>query len=190
VTLELEHTEWHVGELLAALGTFERPITFTLPNADPCGRLILRRLKEFVQTHPKAHLVENMGTQRYFSLMALAAAMIGNSSSGIIEAPSFGLPVVNIGTRQQGRLRAANVIDVGYKREAIVQGIHAALKPQFRARLSGLANPYGDGHAAERIVARLKEVPLDHRLIRKRFVDLPPARSPAGEPQEVLRVAA
>jgi UDP-N-acetylglucosamine 2-epimerase len=99
--------------------------------------------------------------------------MVGNSSSGIIEAPSFALPVVNVGTRQKGRMRAANVIDVGYETEEIVRGIRTALSSEFRASLNGLKNPYGDGNASAIIVNRLKSVPLDEKLIKKSFHDLP-----------------
>ncbi|MEK7836898.1 MAG: UDP-N-acetylglucosamine 2-epimerase, partial [candidate division NC10 bacterium] len=91
------------------------------------------------------------------------------------EAPSFGLPVVNIGSRQRGRLRAANVIDVGYGRDEILDGMTRALEPGFRAGLAGLVNPYGDGHAAPRIVEILRDVELGPRLIQKRFADAPPA---------------
>jgi UDP-N-acetylglucosamine 2-epimerase len=97
--------------------------------------------------------------------------MIGNSSSGLIEAPSFGLPVVNVGDRQRGRLRAANVIDVGHDREAIAEAIRRALDPSFRGGLAGLVNPYGDGQAAPRIARVLREVELGPRLVRKRFAD-------------------
>ena len=171
VTLEREATEWHVEELLAALRGFELPIIFTSPNADPGGRLISRMVERFVQDYPQARTVANLGTQRYFSLMACAAAMVGNSSSGLIEAPSLSLPVVNIGNRQQGRVRGANVIDVDYNRQDIAWGIKTAISAEFRANLGGMTNPYGDGRAAEVIVRRLKEVPLDHKLISKRFVD-------------------
>jgi UDP-N-acetylglucosamine 2-epimerase len=99
--------------------------------------------------------------------------MIGNSSSAIIEAPTFALPAVNVGDRQRGRLRAANVIDVDHDRQAIVAAIRRALEPGFRTRLAGLVNPYGDGHAAPRIARVLREVELGPRLTRKRFVDLP-----------------
>ena len=183
VTLEYEQTEWQAAELLAALRAFERPIVFTLPNADTNGRVIIRMIETFVREHPNARLIENLGTQHYFSMMFCAAAMVGNSSSGIVEAPSFGLPVVNIGTRQQGRLRAANVVDVGYPREAITQGIAQALAPDFRARLRHLTNPYGDGHAAVVIVRRLKETPLDLRLIQKQFVDFSSTPERWSEPQ-------
>jgi UDP-N-acetylglucosamine 2-epimerase (non-hydrolysing)/GDP/UDP-N,N'-diacetylbacillosamine 2-epimerase (hydrolysing) len=172
VTLEYEHTEHYVAELLAALEEVDLPIVFTKPNADTNGRIALQMVEEFVRDHPRAFLVDNLGTQAYFSLMNVAAAMIGNSSSGLIEAPSFRLPVVNIGTRQQGRCRAANVIDVGYESREILQGIRRALTAGFRAELRHLVNPFGNGNAAEIIVHRLKEVPLDDRLLRKQFYEV------------------
>ena len=173
VTLEFERTEWQTQELLAALDDSGLPVVFTAPNADTGGRIIRKLVREFVDSHPNARLVENLGSRRYFSLMACAAAMVGNSSSGIIEAPSLGLPVVNIGSRQQGRTRATNVIDVGYRRQDISAGISAALAPGFREDLKGLANPYGDGHASQSIVEHLKRVALDQGLLVKLFVDLP-----------------
>jgi len=172
VTLEYEQTEWQMTELLAALKIFDLPILFTLPNADTNGRIITRMMEEFVKNHPKAHMVGNLGTEGYFSLMACAAAMVGNSSSGIIEAPSFKLPVVNIGSRQQGRTRAKNVLDAGYSRTEIGETITRAISPEFRDGLVGLVNPYGDGHASEKIVRKLKEIALDSELLLKRFTDL------------------
>lgn len=173
VTLEYEQAAWQTGELLTALSRFDLPIVFTMPNADTGGRIISRMLEEFAQGRESVKIVDNLGTEGYFSLMAMAAAMVGNSSSGIIEAPSFELPVVNIGTRQQGRVRAANVIDVGYETVEIFEGIKRAVQPQFRESLSDLVNPYGIGDAAERIVGRLKTAVLDDTLIRKRFHDVP-----------------
>ena len=170
-TLEYEQVQWQTRELLAALAEAALPVLFTLPNADTNGRLIIRLIEEYVLTHGSAQKVDNLGTQAYWSVMAVAAAMVGNSSSGLIEAPSFKLPVVNVGTRQKGRLRAANVIDVGYERTAIAEGIRRATTSDFRAGLHGLVNPYGDGAAAERIVARLKSVETGDRLIRKTFCD-------------------
>jgi len=189
VTLEYADAEQQIRELLGALEAFELPIVFTLPNADTHGRVIRRAIEAFVARHPASRLVENFGPQGYLSLMALAAAMVGNSSSGLVEAPSFGLPVVNVGTRQQGRLRAENVIDVGYDREGVIAAIRKALSPSFRTALRGRPNPYGDGHAAEIIVKRLTEVPLDDRLIRKRFVDLPAGAPIRSEPQETVHVS-
>jgi UDP-N-acetylglucosamine 2-epimerase (non-hydrolysing)/GDP/UDP-N,N'-diacetylbacillosamine 2-epimerase (hydrolysing) len=174
VTLEYERTHFHVGELLAALEASGLPVVFTKPNADTSGRLALQMIEAWVQGRPQARLVDNLGTQGYFSLMSHAAAMVGNSSSGIIEAPSFQLPVVNIGNRQHGRTRAANVIDAGYERDAVLDGIRRAVSADG---LQGLVNPFGDGHAAGVIVQHLKETALDERLLKKRFHDLPAARS-------------
>lgn len=169
VTLEYEHTEWHVRELLEALRQVDLPIIFTMPNADTSGRAIAERVRAFTHERQCARLVDNLGTQAYFSLMACAAAMVGNSSSGIIEAMSFKLPVVNIGTRQTGRMKPKNVIDVGYHHEEIVAGIRQALDPGTRDILRDLVNPYGDGCAAGRILAKLKGVPLDATLLVKRW---------------------
>jgi UDP-hydrolysing UDP-N-acetyl-D-glucosamine 2-epimerase len=172
VTLEFEQTEWQIAELTAALNQLDVPVIFTMPNADTRNGIIRHHIAEYVGAHSSAWSVENFGTQNYFGVIQFAAAMVGNSSSGIIEAPSFKLPVVNIGTRQAGRLRAANVVDVGYARDEIVSGVQSAIAPSFREQLCDLANPYGDGHAAERIVARLKSAALDDRLIRKVFCDV------------------
>jgi UDP-hydrolysing UDP-N-acetyl-D-glucosamine 2-epimerase len=172
VTLEYEQTEWQVTELLAALEACGLPVVFTMPNADTSGRTIAHKIEKFVATHSSAQAVDNLGTQGYFSVMALAAAMAGNSSSGIVEAASFELPVVNVGNRQSGRVRAVNVIDVDYERASILEGLQRALAPQFRAKLRGMRNPYGSGEASEKIVEVLRQIQLDNKLVMKRFHDL------------------
>jgi UDP-hydrolysing UDP-N-acetyl-D-glucosamine 2-epimerase len=172
VTLEVDQTEYHIDELLAALASSGHPTLVTMANADPGGQLINARIDTFIQQNENAQLVDNLGTQGYFTAMQHARAMVGNSSSGIIEAPSFGLPVVNIGSRQDGRTRAANVIDVGYNRDSILTAILQANDPAFRDSLRGLTNPYGDGHATTRIVDKLKSVALDKTLIVKTFHDI------------------
>ncbi len=179
VTLEYDQTPWQTGELLAALHESAYPVIFTLPNADTNGRVIIQLIHEYVREHANAVLVDNLGTPAYFSLLRHVAVMVGNSSSGLIEAPSFRLPVVNIGTRQQGRTRATNVIDVGYTRQEIAHGIRTALTPVFRASLADLVNPYGGGTAADIIVARLADVSIDQRLIEKHFYDQQPL--PSGQ---------
>ena len=135
------------------------------------GVVIAARIAEFVATCANAQVVDNLGTQGYFSLMGVAAAMVGNSSSGIIESPSFGLPVVNIGTRQYGRVRAANVIDVGYTANEVGAGIDRALSGEFRESLLDMENPYGNKRAAEKIVDHLKRIELGDGLLRKTFYD-------------------
>lgn len=183
VTLEYEQAPWQADELLAALEASGLPVVFTLPNADTNGRVIIQKIRRYVQEHASARIVDNFGIQDFFSMMNIARAMVGNSSSGILEAASFGLPVVNIGTRQAGRLRASNVIDTGYHREQILAGIRQAVSDEFRLSLRGLQNPYGGGRAAEIILQHLKETPLDERLITKTFYDLPGPESAGEEDQ-------
>lgn len=169
VTLEDEQTEMQIQALLAALEQVDMSLIFTHPNADTRSRFIIQMIQAFVTRCQRAELVINLGTENYFSMMKWAGAMVGNSSSGIIEAASFKLPVVNIGTRQQGRVRDKNVIDVGYTSAEILVGINRATSPEFSATLSELVNPYGDGRAAERIVDTLKQVRINKSLLMKRF---------------------
>jgi UDP-hydrolysing UDP-N-acetyl-D-glucosamine 2-epimerase len=171
-TLDPEDVRTRVAELLGAIEASGLPAVFTAPNADPGGGAVRALIEDYVQSRRDASLVPSLGSRTYLSLLRRAAAMVGNSSSGLIEAPSFRLPVVNVGTRQEGRLRAANVIDVADDRASILQGIRQALSPEFRAAIQELVNPYGDGRAAVRIVERLKEVALGPELLVKRFREL------------------
>lgn len=178
VTREYAETRRYMEALLAALEACSHPLVFTYPNADTNGRVIIEMIEAFVQDHPRARCVPHFGTVGYFSLMKHAAAMVGNSSSGIVEAASFKLPVVNIGTRQAGRLAPGNVVTTGSGRDEILDGIRKATAPDFRDGLKALVNPYGDGRAAERMVEVLRSVELGtSRLIQKRFHDLGPAGS-------------
>ena len=173
LTVLREQTSAHVIELLAALESFDDPLVITAPNADTGSSQVRATIQSFCASRSDAVFVENLGTQLYFSLMACSRAMVGNSSSGIVEAASFRLPVVNIGMRQDGRERAANVIDVVAERDAIRHGILRAMSREFVAGLAGLQNPYGEGRASERIVGVLRDVVLDDRLIVKRFHTIP-----------------
>ena len=172
VTLQYEQTEWQVAEWLKALESFDLPIIFTSPNADTSNRIVRQMIEAFVKTDSRATWVSDFGPIGYFSMMARSRAMVGNSSSGLIEAPSFELPVVNIGIRQEGRVRAQNVIDVGYSFEEIRKGIQKAISPEFKLGLKGMKNPYGNGNASEKIVKVLKEIDLDQKLILKKFLDI------------------
>jgi UDP-hydrolysing UDP-N-acetyl-D-glucosamine 2-epimerase len=173
VTTEYEKAGPQCGELLAALDDIGLPVLFTMPNADSGSMVIREMIREFVSTNAKAKAVENLGTQGYLSVMNLALAMVGNSSSGIVEAAPFKLPVVNIGTRQKGRVLSANIINSDYGRAEIARAIGQATSEAFGDTLCTLKSPYGDGHAAERIVKVLKEIKLDQRLLTKAFQDLP-----------------
>jgi UDP-N-acetylglucosamine 2-epimerase (non-hydrolysing)/GDP/UDP-N,N'-diacetylbacillosamine 2-epimerase (hydrolysing) len=169
VTLQPEHSLAEVEELLAALAAEDMDLLFTRPNADTHHRAMLDRMNDFVAGCDRAAMVTNLDTSDYFSLMAAAAVMVGNSSSGIIEAASFRLPVVNIGERQRGRIAGRNVLHCPADRRSIREAIAEARKLDLR----DLVNPYGDGGAAERIVAQLRAVKLGPDLLVKRFHDLP-----------------
>ena len=171
VTLEFDKAAEQTNALVSALERVAMPVLITLPNADTGGRAVRDVLLTFSNRSSYCKAVDNLGTQAYFSAMRYAAAMIGNSSSGIVEAASFGMPVVNIGSRQEGRVRGDNVIDVGCRSEEIVKGINTALDANFKNKLTGMKNPYGDGRASERIVEMLKAVDLD-KLFPKRFFDI------------------
>ena len=168
-TLEAEQSSSQVAELLAALEVVNAPVVFTAPNADPDNHAIQRAIQQYVAGHRNARLVTSLGTEAYFSLLGLAGAMVGNSSSGIIEAASFELPVVNVGSRQEGRVHARNVITVACARDAIERAIRTARSSGFRASLRGLRNPYGDGRAADTIVHALRTIDLGPKLLMKRF---------------------
>jgi UDP-hydrolysing UDP-N-acetyl-D-glucosamine 2-epimerase len=170
-TLAVADVPRQVEELTAALEKIDGEIIATAPGVDTAYRVVSEGLERLAGRRPSTYLHPTLGDDVYISLLREADVMVGNSSSGLIEAASFALPVVNIGDRQRGRLRAANVLDVGHDREAIAETIRRALDPAFRRRLTGLVNPYGDGHAAPRIARVLREVGLDDRLTRKRFVD-------------------
>jgi UDP-hydrolysing UDP-N-acetyl-D-glucosamine 2-epimerase len=145
-----------VSALLSALQPVGGTLIFTMPNADSEWKTIMTQLTDFAAHHPSAQLYPSLGQLRYYSLLKHADVMVGNSSSGIWESPSFKIPAVNIGDRQRGRFRARNIIDVPCDSEKIHAGIARALSPQFRSSLAGLVNPFGDGGAARRIVDVLK----------------------------------
>ncbi len=172
ITFEHEETPQQMEELLEAIASTGLPALISYPNTDTSSRTIIAMLHDFVARNPHHQLVTNLDARAYYSAMALAAAMVGNSSSGIIEAASFGLPVVNIGPRQQGRLRPENVIDVPCQRGPIQTAMQRALSPDFRKELKGLKNPYGDGHAAQRVVTAMKSLPPLRALLIKPFHDL------------------
>lgn len=172
VTVEPGQASAQMAALLRVLADQALPVVLTYPNADPGSRDIINAIEMFAAAHPeRVRAVHNAGTTLYTSLMAHAAAMVGNSSSGLVEAPTFRLPTINIGTRQDGKIKAANVIDCGYDGPAIKAALDQALSPGFRASLADLVNPYGDGRAGPRIAAILSGLTLDSRLLRKKFVD-------------------
>jgi len=176
LTLEKSSSAVQVKELLAAIESTGFQTVFTKANADPQGRVINQLLETFCQRRPDQYkLSDNLGQPLYYSCLKHFALMAGNSSSGIIEAPSFSMPVVNIGDRQQDRVRAGNVVDVVCKTKDILRAIKRAANPDFRRTLRGLKNPYDryrDGKTSWRIKEILRKASLSEDLIKKKFFDL------------------
>jgi len=172
VTLEYQEAGSQIYELIAALKMVGIPVLFTMPNADTGGQIIRQAISQAISGNPMWFAVENLGIQGYFSVMNMASAMVGNSSSGIIEAASFRLPVVNIGNRQKGRIQTLNIIDSNYDRASIGQCIRKAISPEFHESLLELKNPYGDGSASHKIIDVLKNIHLGTTLISKTFYDV------------------
>lgn len=162
------------NELLEALGAFpEARIIFTFPNADTEGRILIDMIEKFVSENShRAKVFTSLGQQRYLSLMRICDVVIGNSSSGLTEAPSFRVPTVNIGNRQKGRLKATSVIDCAEEKGAIIKAIEKATSDEFREIASRTQNPYGSGGASKKIKEILKTTPLEG-LLEKHFFNIP-----------------
>jgi UDP-N-acetylglucosamine 2-epimerase (non-hydrolysing)/GDP/UDP-N,N'-diacetylbacillosamine 2-epimerase (hydrolysing) len=171
-TTILADTTAEADALFGALSQTPGQILFVYPNSDAGSYELIDRTRALAQSRPDTHVFVNLDPVTYWSLLGQVDAMVGNSSSGIMEAASFGLPVVNVGIRQQGRERARNVIDSPADRVSIVSALQQAVCPELRQRLRGMANPYGDGTAAQTIARVLTTVPLD-RLPMKEPAPLP-----------------
>jgi UDP-N-acetylglucosamine 2-epimerase (non-hydrolysing)/GDP/UDP-N,N'-diacetylbacillosamine 2-epimerase (hydrolysing) len=157
--------------LFAALQLIPGQILFCYPNVDAGSRALIERTKEFLARRDAGRLFVNLDALTYWSLLQQARLMMGNSSSGIMETASFALPTINIGMRQRGRERAANVLDSDANTEAILAAFHRATSEEFRRSLAGMTNPYGDGCASEKIVDVLTSMPLGEELLIKRSAD-------------------
>jgi UDP-N-acetylglucosamine 2-epimerase (non-hydrolysing)/GDP/UDP-N,N'-diacetylbacillosamine 2-epimerase (hydrolysing) len=169
VTTEVDQAEEQMRETMESLVELKEQTVLIYPNADAGGRRMIKVIEEY-RDHSFLRIFKSLPHIKYLSLMKVASVMIGNSSSGIIEAPSFHLPVVNIGTRQQGRERADNIIDVGYNKEEIIRALKKALyDEEFNSRVKNCTNPYGDGKAGPRIANILSEIEIDRNLLQKRL---------------------
>ena len=176
VTLEVDDGRGQFRELLAALDRLPEDIVlwFTRPNADSGGRAFVEMLDDWVATRPdRTRVYRSLGQLRYLSLMALVDAVVGNSSSGLYEAPSFAVPTVNIGNRQRGRLAAASVVHC----EPDCESIYAAILDALDLDCANVVNPYGDGQSAARIVDILRTLPSSGQLLHKSFCDLEVGRA-------------
>lgn len=163
-----QDTTYEASALFAALSERSEQILFCYPNADAGSRSLLEQTRRFLDARANGRIFVNLNTLVYWSLLASVDLMVGNSSSGIMETASLALPTVNVGLRQHGRERARNVLDAEADKQSILEKIEKARCNRFKSSLQGMTNPYGDGHAAERIVEILTSVPLDADLLRKR----------------------
>lgn len=174
VTLENQTSGDQVEELLGALNRFpDHQVIFTKANADTDGRIINQRIEAYVlKNQSRCFLSASLGEKNYLSAMKHASAVIGNSSSGIIEAPSFKVPAVNIGDRQTGRARAESVIDCLPVQEDIVRAISHAISKEFEKKIAFMKNPYEKKGTAEKIKEIIRNAPLEE-MMKKRFFDCP-----------------
>ena len=173
VTSATHNTAQEVEALIQALQTFVgATVVFTLPNSDPEHKVITDAISEAVSFEESWHLFASLGSQLYTSLMSHGSAVIGNSSSGLLEAPSLGVPTVNIGPRQSGRLSAASVFNCGPTAPEIRDAIAAALAASSEDQFGSLPSPYGQPGASDRVLALLEATDFAS-LGPKRYFDLP-----------------
>jgi GDP/UDP-N,N'-diacetylbacillosamine 2-epimerase (hydrolysing) len=174
VTLEKSSAENQMGELLAALADLkDTKLIFTLPNADTDGRVLIRMVQNFVEQHNNAKAYISLGQLSYLSCLSQVDAVVGNSSSGLLEAPSFKKGTINIGDRQRGRLQAESVINCEPMRVSIKLAFEKLYSREFQDQLNDVVNPYGDGGASDKIISLIKTVSIDE-IIKKKFFDLTP----------------
>ncbi len=171
VSTQPEQAGAQIRATLEAASGWEPCVICLGPNSDPGYRSAESVITRHAQSTPRFHFVPHLPHRFYLALLREAAVLVGNTSSGLIEAPSFALPFVEVGTRQKGRERGDNVISVDYDPGDIRRAIAEALDPNYRRSIANSPNPYGDGRASERIARQLRDTPLGYELIQKRFVD-------------------
>jgi GDP/UDP-N,N'-diacetylbacillosamine 2-epimerase (hydrolysing) len=173
VTLDETTAESQMQEVLSALGDLEDThLIFTMPNADTGGRVLVGMIRTFVAQHVNARAYASLGQLRFLSCLAHVDGVAGNSSSGLLEMPSFKKATINIGDRQRGRLQAASVINCEPIRQDIAEAIEKLYSADFQAGLGQVSSPYGDGGASDRVVEIIKNHALDE-IAKKAFHDLP-----------------
>lgn len=169
VTAEIKNTQKQMIETLEAVRELSYQSIVIYPNADAGGRKIIEAIERY-RKYPFIQIYNNIPHKDYLSLMKVVSVMIGNSSSAIIEAPSFHLPVVNIGIRQEGRERAQNILDIDYDKKQIKEAIKKAIYDRkFKERVRNCKSPYGDGRASERITKVLSTIKINKKLLQKKI---------------------
>ena len=158
-TVETQKNKENIKELLVALDNFnDTKLIFTAPNSDAYGHMIYHHIKEFVARHTNAHILSSLGSTKYLSCLREVDAVVGNSSSGLLEAPSFPTACVNIGNRQNGRIKAKSVIDCKPISNEIQKAIAEVYTETFKSKIQDTKNPYGNGGASLKIIQSLKKI--------------------------------
>lgn len=174
-TIESNTCAQQFDELLLALDRLsDVGLIFTMPNSDTDGRALIKKLDQFCLTHSNSICFSSLGQQRYLSCLRLVDGVVGNSSSGLTEAPSFLKGTINIGSRQKGRLKASSVIDCDPTSASISKAIRTLFSDSFQNSLPLTINPYGSGGAVRSILRVLETIPA-HELMKKRFHDASPS---------------
>jgi len=169
VTLDGGDSVFQIQQTMEAIHELHEQSIVIYPNADAGGRAMIAEIKNY-ENHPDIHVFPSITHRDFLSLLQIASVLVGNSSSGIIEAPSFGVPIVNIGTRQNGRQKGENVIESGYDKDEIKSAINYALSDKkFKERVKRAKNPYGDGKSSNRIVEILEKIEITPDLLQKRM---------------------
>lgn len=169
VTLELVDLESQMNNLIGALIDYNGSIIVTYPNSDDGSKLIIDKWKEFEKKRGSVYLVRNLGSRRYLSVMRYCGAVVGNSSSAIVEAPFLKIPVVNIGNRQKGRLMADSIVCCGYSKQEINNAIKKVLSDEFIKIVQSSKSLYGEGDTSRRITEVLENIELGDKLLKKKL---------------------
>lgn len=169
VTLELEQLAFQMDNITRALLGHKGTIIITYPNSDDGSELIIRKWEEFVKKRKSVRLIHNLGSQRYLNVMRYCGAVVGNSSSAIVEAPFLKIPTINIGNRQKGRLMADSIICCGYRQSEIEDAIKRALSEEFSETVKHSKSLYGEGDTSRRIVDVIEQIDLNEKLLKKKL---------------------
>lgn len=169
VTLEINDLEQQMNHFLDALQVINKRSIITYPNSDSGGKYIIHRLENFASCNKNMHLYRSLGSKRYLSTMKYCGAVVGNSSSAIVEAPYLKVAAVDIGNRQKGRLKAENIISCGYEKQEIIQAIEKALSKEFKEVVDHTKSLYGEGKTSKQIVEVLNETKIGETLLKKKL---------------------
>lgn len=173
VTLEENDAQQQAEELLKSVEACKNmKFIFTKANADSNGRIINKLIDEYVATHNNAVAFESLGVKRYLSALKYAEFVMGNSSSGLLEVPTFYIPTINIGDRQKGRLKADSVIDCEPMYDSIMRAVNKARSEEFKTFCKHVVNPYGDGKTTEKVMAAIREMMSKPVNLKKKFYDI------------------